>query len=371
MKNILVGNGINIEFGGKDYCNSEIITRLLSNLQKKDYADIFAHEITNNNLGEIIYGLHGELKHILKGLYDRYCTDEDEKTTLRRIKKQYTVRSSIFDIVMEDYFFILRLFHKRFNDPQEMIKATYDGFCWLLLDAIYNNGQIQKIHENIKTTKKDRLQSLFSQFDNIFTVNYDCNIEMIAEKPVYYLHGDFNTLHDQYNAETLIGRMYLEKGIPNPVTDDTKQIYCNGIMGFTGSFKENVIDTFKYGSFGLEQIMKKFNKGLSIEDEKQIEQMRTSSDERLKFAYGIIQTKRKFPQLTFHQYPCNIFREISGEISIVGLSPNNDDHIWKMIKENSQIHKIVYYYKSGQDKNAIDDLYSDMNIVTFSIDQLW
>jgi hypothetical protein len=50
MKNILVGNGINIEFGGKDYCNSEIIKRLMSNLQTKDYSSILLIKLQMMNL---------------------------------------------------------------------------------------------------------------------------------------------------------------------------------------------------------------------------------------------------------------------------------------------------------------------------------
>ena len=34
------------------------------------------------------------------------------------------------------------------------------------------------------------------------------------------------------------------------------------------------------------------------------------------------------------QYPINEFKSISGELKIVGLSPNNDTHIFEIIKLN-------------------------------------
>lgn len=37
MQNLLVGNGINIQFDNKNYTNSNIILRLLSNLDKSDF----------------------------------------------------------------------------------------------------------------------------------------------------------------------------------------------------------------------------------------------------------------------------------------------------------------------------------------------
>ncbi len=371
VKNILVGNGINIEFGGKDYCNSGIIRRLLSNLNTKNYSDMFANKVTNQELIQVIYGLHKELRNVLKGNYDCFCNSDEERFTLERIKQQYNFRTSMFDIGMEDYFFILKVYHNSFNDPQDLIKGTYDGICWLLLDAIFNNGNIQNIYENIKATKREKLRNIFSEFDNVFTVNYDCNVKKISDKHVYYLHGDFNTLLDQYNPDTLIGRMYLEKGEKNPVLNGNKHIYCNGIMGFTGTFKQNTMKIFENANLGIEQMMQRIEEGLTKEDEEKIENMKNSTDEKMQFAYDLIQTKLKFPKLSFQEYPSNKFKSISGELSIVGLSPNNDEHLWNMIRENHHLKKITYYYKSTDDKSAIADLYPSMNIVTVPVYELW
>lgn len=215
------------------------------------------------------------------------------------------------------------------------------------------------------------MRSLFNQFDTIFTVNYDCNVEMIAEKPIYYLHGDFNTLHDQYNPGTLLGRMYFERDTLNPVTEKLNHIYCNGIMGFSGSFKEKVMDIFENGHFGIEQLLQKINKGLSPEDEEKLEEMKKSEDDKLVFGYDLIQTKKKYPDLYLHQYPSNVFKNISGEICIVGLSPNNDEHIWKMLQKNAGLQRIIYYYKSEQDKISVENLYSEMDIITIPVERFW
>ncbi len=371
MKNIIVGNGINIEFGGARYLNSGIISRLLNNLQTKDYSDIFAQKITSKELLVVFKGLHNELVDILNGKHNDYCQTAEEKSTLERVKKQYPKISSISDIGMEDYFFILMLFHYRYNDPPDMVQATFDGLCYLFFDAIYDEGRIQKIHELVNASTKEKLHHLFDQFDTIFTVNYDCNVEMIAEKPIYYLHGDFNTLHDQYNPGSLLGRMYFERGTQNPVTEKTKHIYCNGIMGFSGSFKEKIMDIFENGQFGVEQLLQKINTGLSSVDEEKLEEMRILQDDKLRFAYDLIQTKKNHTDLYFHQYPSNIFKNISGEMSIVGLSPNNDEHIWKMLQKNTRLQRIIYYYKSEQDKLSVEDLYREMDIITIPVEMFW
>ena len=95
MKNILVGNGINIEFGGKDYCNSGIIRRLLSNLNTKNYSDMFANKVTNQELIQVIYGLHKELRNVLKGNYDCFCNSDEERFTLERKARRKPLKQSL------------------------------------------------------------------------------------------------------------------------------------------------------------------------------------------------------------------------------------------------------------------------------------
>lgn len=371
MKSILIGNGINIELGGMEYSNKKIIARLLSNLQTNDYSNVFENSITNPELNNVFYCIYKELRNILKGEYDQYCNTSDEIQTLERFKQQYNFTSSIFDVGIEDYFFILRVYHHRFKDDNDKIRATFDGFCWLFLDSIYNGGKIQKISDNIKDAKYKKLYEFFNGFDNIFTVNYDCTIEKISNKNVHYLHGDFNTLADQYDSNTLMGKVYADRGDNNPVTEQYKHIYSNAIMGFNGNFKENTMNIFENAEFGIESFMQNNETGLSIDDREKMEILRTSTDKKSKFIYDIYQTKKKFPSMVFHQYPSGLFKSISDELCIVGLSPINDDHIWRILKANNQLKKIIYYYKYEQDKKLIEKLYPDMNIVTISVDDLW
>jgi len=202
-------------------------------------------------------------------------------------------------------------------------------------------------------------------------VNYDCTIEKISNKSVHFLHGDFNTLADQYDSNTLIGKVFADRGDNNPVTEQYKHIYSNAIMGFNGNFKENTMNIFENAEFGIENFMQNNETGLSIEDRERMEILRTSTDKKSKFIYDIYQTKKKFPSMVFHRYPSGLFKVISDELCIVGLSPINDDHIWRILKANNQLKRIIYYYKYEQDKKLIEKLYPDMNIVTISVDDLW
>lgn len=360
MKTILLGNGFNIELGGRDYLNKSIINRLIRNIETRNYSTtILDGKIKNEELEVLLPGLYDELKKMLKGQYDKYCITPENISLLSMLKTRYELSANIDDIGMEDFFVILRLFHTRYGDGDDLV---HDGFCWMFLDAIFNDGRIQRIASTVLPAYKRYLTDTLTAYDDIYTVNYDKTAEIIAEKSVYYLHGDFQTLLDQYNPGTLIGHYYSEKGVANPVTPVTEHIYCNGLMGFSGSYKEHIMQIMDNGQFGVESILKMYNAGMTVQDLKKLERLKNSSNEGDQLAFGIISAKVNFPELGMHQYPMKQFRITKGELHILGISPYNDEHIWNAITRNSQLTKIVYYYHGVESREFLEANYSDGRI---------
>lgn len=303
-----------------------------------------------------------ELKKILNREYDKYCTSDEDKKLISILKNRYSLTVKIDEVGMEDYFIILRLFHIRFKDDAAFIKSTHDGFCWQFLDAIYNEGKIQKISTMTLPPYKVYLKNKLAEYDEIYTVNYDRTVEDISGKPVNYLHGNFETLLDQYDPNTPIGAYYQQKGIKNPTQPETKHIYCNGVMGFSGTYKEKIINTMDDGQFGVENILRIYQNGISIQDMKKIERLKSSSNEGDQLAFGIINAVMNNPNLKMHLYPMKKFKAIQGEIHLLGISPFNDEHIWKSILDNVGITKIVYYYHDDKAKNEMESHFSDKRI---------
>lgn len=77
---------------------------------------------------------------------------------------------------------------------EEWIPAR-QGFERMMLDAIYNDGDIQVLH----TVMGKPVKRWLKEFDNIFTLNYDNNIEYLTQETVYHLHGDYRTLANSEN----------------------------------------------------------------------------------------------------------------------------------------------------------------------------
>ena len=142
--------------------------------------------------------------------------------------------------------------------------------------------------------------SSLDKFKNIFTTNYDYNLEnsLGGTDKVCHLHGEFGKLSSEYNVTSLYYATHktecdvlISKKIPN-----MEHIYSDAIMSW--SWLE------KYGEM--------------IEPD----------------------TKNKE----------NLFKSISGQLEIVGLAPANDEHLFLLINTNPKIKSVIYYYLKDEDR---------------------
>ena len=285
MNNILIGNGFDIEIGGAKECsNAAIIERVHKNIENKDYK-YHIKDITASELKGVLEGIEGVmLKDILSG--------------------------------------ILRLFHKRYGDNEEMIHATAVGMEKLFLDAIFNEGKVQKLYMNLSDERKLELHNSLNNFDNIYTINYDWNIEKIANTKVKHLHGQFDQRNQQFREGTALSKFAKMAGIDYTARKEDLHLFCNAIMGFSGGLKEKKIKIFT---------------GLENNDE----------------------------------YYYNEFKNLKGTMSLAGMSPNNDGHIMRLIFENKNIDKVIFYYHSEKDKKAAKDLYEIKGIICKPVSEIW
>lgn len=75
------------------------------------------------------------------------------------------------------------------------------------------------------------------------------------------------------------------------------------------------------------------------------------------------------PELSFGcSYRFDKFRTLTGELHIVGVSPNNDDHIFKLINK-SKIEKVVFYYYAENEKNKKIPVHQEIEFK--NVHELW
>lgn len=288
MKSILIGNGLNIQFGGMAYTSNFIMKRIKYRAKLGAYTHLFNQSLKSEDILGILNGFVNISNEIIDDEYDKYINDVDTQDALIDFKRRYTKISTPYDIMLEDWFFLLHMFFLKNSDISNNIVASKHGFEMLILDAIYNSGKIQSIYQSMNK----KVKRYFLSFDNIFTLNYDNNIEKLTGKPVYHLHGDFSV---------------IQNGIK-----DMEHCFCNALLNYSGKLK-----------------------------------LKEAENNPI---YGF-----------------NEFNNIQDELYVVGMSPNNDSHIFECINKNSKLTKVNFYCHSDEEREYIDknlpkELYESKNV---------
>ena len=336
MKSVLLGNGINIQFGGKAYSNRFIMSRIIFNAQCDKYNSLFDGTLSGSEIEQIFRGLLPTANAVLNGKYDKVHTDHEVKKAVMEFKVQNAERREFehyYEIPLEDWFLLLRLFFWDNSDLNDMWKASKQGFEWMILDAIYNDGKIQEIYQKMKKPVK----RFFKSFDSIFTLNYDNNIERLINKTIYHLHGDYSVLADSENPETVQGFLNKQKG-RIVMNSDYPQCYCNALLNFSGQNKyKEAQDKVK----AIEMLQRL--KQLYDTDFAEFEIVRECVELEKAEKAQIIDTYIKHPELKIAtDYHFGELETLSGELHIIGLSPQNDSHIFACI-EKSSLDKVIFY----------------------------
>lgn len=364
MNNLLLGNGINIQFGG-NACSSDFIMKRIKYRAKLDcYNRLFGNKFTGNEIINLLENFIGEANQIRDGYYDSFVTDEDTSEALNDFKARYeTVIKNTYDIMLEDWFFVVHMFFLKNIDLEENRQSAVQGFEHLILDAIYNSGKIQEIYSNMKQNKKVR--RFFQSFDKIYTLNYDNNIEKLTGKEVYHLHGDFSVLANSENENNVMG--YIRKTDSGIIAfEDMKHCFCNALLNYSGKLKYKIISDNHNLILESENFASKYAGDITFK------QYVDKLKEEKPFEYRIIMTKILHPELNMAtEYYFDSFSKIKGELSIIGMSPNNDAHIFDAVLNNKNLSKVIFYYYDEKDRVFIETYYPRKLFKCEKVDSLW
>ena len=324
MKYVLIGNGINIQFGGTAYSNYFILERIKSKAKIGGYAKLFDNSITGEDIINIFNGFVNIANGIKTGKYDKLTDDIELKDAFNDFKKRYKNKIKYsYNIMLEDWFLLVEAFFLENDDLSDNKQLSIQGFKIMILDSIYNEGKLQEIYKSMSKKVKD----YFADYDEIFTLNYDNNIEHLMGKNVFHLHGDFSVLADSENTNTVNGYIRNKEG-KTVVIPGYEHCYCNALLNYSGKLKLKKAEE-------NHQLIVEYDKNYKdeyLQNDNYINWLNSLkvSDEN---SYKIIMTKIKHPELkAASEYYFENFKDIKDELHIIGLSPNNDDHIFNLIR---------------------------------------
>lgn len=358
-RNLLVGNGINIQFGGPAYSSEFILKRIKYNCRLGKYDSLFGGQITGKELESIFNGLVSIANGLIDNQYGDLTEDLDTIEAIEDFKKRYTQRVSLpHEIMLEDWLLLVRVFFLINNDMMQANKSVVQGFEQLLLDSIYNDGKLQGLHQNMN---KD-VKRFFNGYDKVFTLNYDNNIESLTHKEVYHLHGDFSVLENSENTETVLGYLRGSEG-KTVWQPEMKHCYCNALLNYSGRLKYKTAVANHDAILDSEHYVERYNSDSSF-------RQAVLMDKSLRAK--MIRTKIEHPELKMAtEYYFYEFESIEGQLEIIGLSPNNDAHIFDAILNNTNITKVIFYYFGEKERTFIEEHYPRVLFECHSVQDLW
>ena len=358
-RNLLVGNGINIQFGGPAYGSEFILKRIKYNCRLGKYDSLFGGQITGKEIEIVFNGLVSIANRIIENQYGDLTEDPDTIEAIEDFKKRYTQKVSLpHEIMLEDWLLLVRVFFLMNSDLMQVSQGAIQGFEQLLLDCIYNNGKLQELHQNMN---KD-VKRFFNGYDKVFTLNYDNNIETLTHKNVYHLHGDFSVLSNSENPETVLG--YIRRNEGKTVWQpDMKHCYCNALLNYSGRLKYKTAVANHKAILDSESYAEKYHSDSSF---------RKAVSVKNSLETQMIQTKIEHPELKMAtEYYFYEFESIEGQLEIIGLSPNNDAHIFDAILNNPNITKVIFYYFGEKERTFIEENYPRELFECYSVQDLW
>lgn len=361
MKSILLGNGINIQFGGKAYTSDFIMKRIKYRAKLGCYDILFDGSLNRTEILEILNGFVTITNDILDNKYDDCVNDDELLAVLDDFKSRYKKINASHELMLEDWFFVLHMFFLKNSDISNNLLASKQGFERLILDGIYNSSKSQNIYTNMHK----KVKKFFSDFDNIFTLNYDNNLEHLTGKNVYHLHGDFSILSNSENPDNVWG-FIRKKRNSRVIIEGIENCFCNALLDYSGHQKLKVAidnhtliinsEKFKW-LYDNDENFKSYL--LRIKDVKPDE-------------YEMIITKINHPNLKMAtEYYFNEFENIQDELHIIGMSPNNDGHIFESINKNNKLNKVYFYYYSDCERKYIEKMLPKDLYIAKSVIDLW
>lgn len=349
MKNLLVGNGINIQFDNQNCTTSTIVLRILKNCDRDDFpAHIIVNEpyLLKNYIGQLFL----EARLALQGEYDSYVNCKSEEASLASFKEQYSKNLStlrITDIGFEDYYLIHDLVchkYKTVNPEQFYIRESM-RIAYLL--SIYNDGLLDELHKKYPPKFVEYLRN----FDSIFTTNYDSNIDSVVEKRVFHIHGWFKQLSAVYDATSFRNQL-PDAPIEGTVVDDKYYyLYSNALTTHCGDYKEFQLKQYSYANEAITKLAAAYETNPSVK--KDVDSWIADANKITANMGHAVKLKIYNPDLVFSDdFHFDELSKIKGELEILGLSPWNDFHIFEAI-EKSEITQCTYYYFSDEQRDKV------------------
>jgi len=363
MRHILVGNGVIIQYGGTEYLNARIVDRALANIRN----GTFPSHLYPKECAQLLLMLAGEHTKVLRGQYDAQAITSYDRSALESLKQRYKPGRAYSprDIGFEDYFLLFELVYNklRIGNPERFnCRAVLRR---MFLDAIYNRGQIEHVHESFPPG----FAAWLKEHDEVLTANYDSNLEATTGIAVHHLHGSFRTLSETYDPSSFRNQLDEDLLDGEIVDPEYPHLYSNCLVWYVGEMKSFSMAWSPQANSAMDKLVAGYKQDPEIR--RQVDAWPDTDDlvRRLKKA---VRLKAQHPCLQHQeQYPHRTLEEIRGTLEIVGLSPFNDLHLFKQVTRNPELTDIRFYFFDQYEVPVVKEVFATKPVTLRDVRDLW
>lgn len=363
MRHLLVGNGVIIQHGGPEYLNARIINRALQNI----CSGRFPSHLYPKECADLVRVLAREHTRLLTGEYDAYAITSYDRAALGSLKRRYNSHRAYApaDIGFEDYFLLFELVYNKLGIGNPERFNCRSVLRRLFLDAIYNRGQIEQVHQAFPTG----FVAWLMEHDEVFTTNYDSNIEAATGRVVRHLHGSFRVLGEGYEPSSFrnqIGEDLLDGEV---VDSGYLHLYSNCLVSYVGEIKSFSMAWSPQANNAMDKLLAGYMQDPDLR--RQIENW-PDSDDLVRRLRKAVELKAEHPELRHQeQYPHRMLAELEGTLEIVGLSPFNDLHLFEQVIHNPKIKEIRYHVFEHTEGSMVEELFAGKSLSFTDVRDLW
>lgn len=348
---ILIGNGFDIQVGGDDYLNKWILVRLLVKAKMGKYNQLFMDEegnsiITGDEIVELFTNVIPIANRAINKEFDDLVAKHDDAdlvSALNDFEKNHSTKIYSFEQVgMEDWLLVFMLYLLEQKDILSFYETFKQGFERMIFDAIYCEGEIQKLYSKIDKG----IVKYFESFNSVFTLNYDNTVEKLTENQLYHLHGDFETRHPSENPQNALGYLRIQSGQNVKFPQQFEHCNSTAILDFSGNKKYKYATNMTLAYRTVEQYKELVKCGVSTTEEI-LSKVPLASCE-------IVKTAIENNLIVGQNYYFDEFEQLQGTLTVIGLSPQNDSHIFECINK-SNLDKVIFYHFFGKKPKKLID----------------
>ena len=159
-----------------------------------------------------------------------------------------------------------------------------------------------------------------------------------------HLHGNYSVSADSENPDIVEGYIRQQAG-QLVIIEEFRHCFCNALLDYSGELKVKRASTIKKCTAEMIRWLE-----LSRRDEAEYKEQIALLKEKNEYAFQFVSTYVENPAMKIGtDYHFEDLSNLEGELYIIGMSPNNDSHIFRCINE-SNLEKVWFYYLSKPDR---------------------